>query len=128
MAGWSNKPTAFINVIETSLKERRNDAAKDALQMVVRSAPVDTGAFRGNNRVSVDSEDHTFDLDATDKSGQETISAGIAVIDKADKPYQAVTIQNNLPYAEVLENGHSQQAPQGVYGPAFEAVRSKYAK
>ncbi|EIY0472576.1 HK97 gp10 family phage protein, partial [Escherichia coli] len=33
---------------------------------------------------------------------------------------------NNLPYAEALENGHSQQAPTGVYANAFHGVLQAY--
>ena len=38
------------------------------------------------------------------------------------KPYTQVLIQTNLPYAERLENGHSTQAPDGVYELAFISV------
>ncbi|HIA8446854.1 TPA: HK97 gp10 family phage protein, partial [Escherichia coli] len=37
-----------------------------------------------------------------------------------------IYIQNNLPYAEALENGHSQQAPTGVYANAFHGVLQAY--
>lgn len=128
MAGWSGtRPTAFVKVVETDLKDTRNKIAVEALQMVVTGSPVDTGAFRGSHIVSVDADDKSVP-NRLDKAGQETINAGMAVIATADKPFQAVTIQTNLPYGEKLEDGHSKQAPRGVYRPSFAAIRAKYAK
>ena len=37
-----------------------------------------------------------------------------------------VYIQNNKPYAERLENGWSDQAPQGIYGLTFNFISQKY--
>ncbi|KAA5656825.1 hypothetical protein J471_5157, partial [Acinetobacter baumannii 1032359] len=37
-----------------------------------------------------------------------------------------VYIQNNQPYAERLENGWSDQAPQGIYGLTFNFISQKY--
>lgn len=138
MAGWSKGPTAFIKVVEEDLAKKRTHIAVDALQAVISGSPVDDGTYRMNHRVTVDSEDHGFDpqagrgKDVEPPKGSLNVSsydAGLKIIaEGADEAYATVTIQNNLPYAEVLENGHSQQAPQGVYGPAYEAVRSKYVK
>lgn len=125
---WSKRPTDFINVVEADLRKRRNDIAAEVLRSVVVSSPVDTGAYRGNHRVSINSADYSFEISQTDKRGQRTISAGMAVIDSANQPFQAIYVQTNLPYAEVLEDGHSQQAPNGVYRPAFAHIRAKYSK
>ncbi|EFO5343979.1 HK97 gp10 family phage protein, partial [Escherichia coli] len=53
------------------------------------------------------------------------VQRGIGVISKAAN-YGVIYIQNNLPYAEALENGHSQQAPTGVYANAFHGVLQAY--
>lgn len=128
MAGWSGiRPTAFINVVESDLKDTRNKIAVEALQMVVTSSPVDTGAYRGSHVVSVDSSDLSVP-DRADTSGQETINAGMVVVATADQPYQEVTVQTNISYGESLEDGHSGQAPAGVYRVAFESLKSKHAK
>ncbi|HBQ89181.1 MAG TPA: hypothetical protein DD803_06935 [Alcaligenes faecalis] len=120
------RPTAFVKVVETDLKDTRNKIAVEALQMVVTGSPVDTGAFRGSHVVSVDVESHSVP-DRLDKSGQETINAGVEVIATADKPFQAVTVQTSMPYGEKLEEGHSQQSPSGVYRPAFAHLRAKHS-
>lgn len=128
MAWSGTRPTAFVKVVETDLKDKRNEIAAEALEMVVKASPVDTGAYRGNHRVSVDEDDYGVDLAHTDPSGRSTIDAGLAVIAKADKPFQAVTVQNNIAYGEALESGHSQQAPEGVYRPSYAHLRAKHAK
>lgn len=127
MAWGGTKPTAFVKVVETDLKDKRNEIAAEALEMVVKASPVDTGAFRGSHVVSVDAEDPSVPQ-RLDPSGQETIDAGLAVIATADEPYQAVTVQSNIAYGEALEAGHSKQAPQGIYRPAFAHIRAKHAK
>ena len=37
-----------------------------------------------------------------------------------------IYIQNNQPYAERLENGWSDQAPQGIYKTTFTYISQKY--
>jgi len=128
MAGWSKGPTAFIKVVEDDLIDKRKEITATALQAVISGSPVDEGAYKGNHRVTLDGVDLGYDLEKTDKVGSETEREGMAVIGQIDTPYGESVVQNNIPYGEVLENGHSMNAPQGIYGPAFEAVRSKYAK
>lgn len=125
MAGWSTSPVEFLNVIETDIVKRRAEIAVDALQMVISASPVDTGEFRGSHRVTVDVEDLTAHY-TEDKGGGDTIAAGMKIIARAKKPLAAIIIQTNLPYSEKLENGHSGQAPGGIYGPAFASLVAKY--
>lgn len=126
MAGWSNKPSRFIKSVEGHLAKKRNQIAGDMLQGVIMQSPVDTGAFRANHRVSIDVDDLEYDSASLDPSGNKTLREGMTVIASNDKPYSEVVIQNNLPYAEKLENGHSDQAAQGVYGVTFDAVAEKH--
>ncbi|MFZ2172398.1 MAG: hypothetical protein WAW61_22520 [Methylococcaceae bacterium] len=69
------------------------------------------GRFRANWQVGVDTMP-SGKVSGTDKSGSKTIAAGIAAI-----PEQAAGhvyyVQNNLPYAQALEDGHSTQSPPG---------------
>lgn len=138
MAGWSKRPTEFIRVVEGDLAKKRTHIAVDALQAVISGSPVADGTYRMNHRVTVDSEDHGFDPDAGRGKGSEppkgslnvpSYEAGLQVIaEGADEPFATVTIQNNAPYGPKLEDGHSNQAPDGTYRPAFAAVRAKHAK
>jgi len=129
MAWTGTRPTAFVNVVKADLAKRRNQIAAEALQLVVQHSPVDTGAFRGSHRVSVDTPDYGHDAAQTDTNGQAAVQTGLTVIATANQPFQTVTVQTNLPYAEKLEAGHSKkQAPQGVYRPAYAFLRAKYAR
>jgi hypothetical protein len=74
------------------------------------------GHFRANNQYKFgdvpDSE-----VEGEDPSGANAmaaIKAGVMVAPVSGVHY----IANIVPYAEALENGHSTQAPQGVYGLA----------
>jgi len=129
MAWTGTRPTSFVNVVQADLRKKRNQIAAEALQLVVNGSPVDTGAFRGSHRVSVDGPDYGFDAAQTDKPpSQATIEAGLAVIATANQPFQTVIVQTNLPYAEKLEAGNSDQAEHGIYRPAFSHIRAKYAR
>lgn len=121
--GWSRPPSGFADELEKLQSQRLRAAALQALTGVIERSPVDTGAFRGNNRVSVGSRDTAADPGATDPSGAGALSAGSAAIQAVRAPFTVIYVQNNLPYAERLENGHSGQAPQGVYQITFNSLR-----
>ncbi|MCO8166835.1 HK97 gp10 family phage protein [Pseudomonas sp. 21LCFQ02] len=123
--GWSNGPLEFIKVFEADLVKHRNEIAADALQMVVHGSPVDTGAYKGSHRISVNHEDLSAPI-TPDTGGAKTIAAGMKIIASAKQPFSMILIQTNLPYSESLENGHSGQAPAGNYGPAFASLVAKY--
>jgi hypothetical protein len=84
------------------------------------------GRFRGNNFVTID-EPGYYQLERVDPGGSQTISAGSSAINAAPA-YSTIYIQNNLPYAEPLENGHSTQAPGGIYAVSFHGVSQAYSK
>ncbi|MGV5490229.1 HK97 gp10 family phage protein [Pseudomonas sp. XP2] len=125
MAGWSTPPTAFADQIESDLVKQARIIAMALLGDIVQRSPVDTGRFRGNTVVSIGAP-ILSNSDNVDKTGSSTIAAGQAVLTGL-KPYTVVYIQNNLPYAEKLENGHSKQAPNGVFGLAFTGVAAAYS-
>ncbi|EIC9734204.1 HK97 gp10 family phage protein [Salmonella enterica subsp. enterica serovar Enteritidis] len=78
---------------------------------IIKASPVDTGRFRMNWMASGGTPaDGT--TDATDKAGPTaTSNAANFVLNAAD--WHTFTLTNNLPYAQRLEYGWSQQAPQG---------------
>ncbi|GAI23301.1 unnamed protein product [marine sediment metagenome] len=124
MPGWSIPPTAFIDQIESDLVKQARIIAMALLGEVIERSPVDTGRFRGNHTVSIGAPVFT-DSPNLDKSGGSTKAAGQAAL-QGLKPYTVIYLQNNLPYAERLENGHSKQAPNGVYGLAFTSVSAAF--
>ncbi len=79
---------------------------------IIKASPVDTGRFRMNWMAS-GSTPADGTTDATDKSGNTaTGNATSFVLNAAD--WHTFTLTNNLPYAQRLEYGWSQQAPQGM--------------
>ncbi len=99
--------------------------ALQGLTGVVLKSPVDTGRFRGNWNVSVEKVDFSTDLEKKDKSGQATINAGEEVIGQS-KPYDVIYISNNLPYANRLENGWSDQAPNGMLALTVAEIETQF--
>jgi hypothetical protein len=103
--------------------------AGEALRRVVEKSPVGNptlwkrpapagyvgGRFRGNWLLSVGAPQAGV-VETVDAGGGATVERGLAAMPGygADGLYPSVFIQNNLPYAEALENGHSAQAPGGV--------------
>ena len=95
------------------------------LQEIVLRSPVDTGRFRNNNIVSIVSPVYASTVE-TDASGAGAISRGAAAMSGLE-PYTTVFIQNNLPYAQRLEDGHSKQAPPGgIYAASFHGVSQAF--
>lgn len=97
--------------------------ALDGLQGLLLKSPVDTGRFRGNWRVGINVV-HDSEIDRNAKQGgladeQATIATA--------KFGDTINITNNLPYAKRLEDGWSQQAPNGVLSLTFQELKSGFA-
>ncbi len=123
--GWSTPPSLFAGVVEEALTQRVRVIALAMLNEIVLRSPVDTGRFRGNNIVSVGAPVYTSSANV-DPTGSETIQQGVRVMTGLE-PYTQVFIQNNLIYAVPLEDGHSQQAPAGIYAVSFNSVSQAYS-
>ena len=121
---WDIEPSIFAGMIEEDVGLKIRYIAMQILTAIDIATPVDTGRFRNNNLVSLQHPDFGIS-DNVDPNGTIAVQRGIGVISKAAN-YGVIYIQNNLPYAEALENGHSQQAPTGVYANAFHGVLQAY--
>lgn len=96
------------------------------LRGIVQKSPVDTGRFRGNWIVSNNTPDMSTKTQ-TDKSGSRVINEGTTKISTFDyKTQSTIYIQNNLPYANRLENGWSKQAPKGMVSITVNNANQKY--
>lgn len=74
------------------------------------------GHFRANNQYKFGAP-ATNAVEGEDPSGaaaMTAVKAGVLTSPVAGLHY----ISNNVPYAQALENGHSTQAPKGIYGLA----------
>ena len=80
---------------------------------VILKSPVDTGRFRANWNCSIGSMDKSTSA-ATDKEGSGAIGRVRAEVTKYTLDGRSIYLANSLPYAERLENGWSDQAPQGM--------------
>lgn len=114
----------FLNKI---MPEKQTAAFREIVQEVnrklVKRSPVDTGRFRGNWYVSINTPDRTVS-EGTDKNGDKTIERGERVINRLEIGNIAI-ISNNLPYAVMLEYGWSKQAPNGMAAITLEEVKAK---
>lgn len=115
----------FEREVEQKLVQVTRKIGTEALSRVVLKTPVDTGRARGNWSVSVGVEDMSI-TDNTDPGGQATIAAGVGAIGAVQQP-QVVYVQNNVPYIERLENGHSQQAPGGMVALTVAELEAMFA-
>lgn len=79
---------------------------------IIKASPVDTGRFRMNWMASGGTP-ASGTTDATDKSGNIATGNATSFVLKA-AGWHEFTLTNNLPYAQRLEYGWSQQAPQGM--------------
>lgn len=122
---WKNAPINFGFKVLEDADSFSKKVVGEMLQKVVVETPVDTGQARGNWRVNVGSVD-TSTTDATDQSGQGTISKGIATIQAGGGLGKIVYISNSLRYIERLNNGWSMQAPVNFVGLTFQSVVNKY--
>lgn len=119
---WKNAPINFGLEVLAEADHLSKKIAGEMLQQVIVRSPVDTGAFRGNHRVGVGSIDGSADKSETGNPLQK----GIATIQSGGGLGKIVYISNSLPYAVVLEDGGSQQAPLGVYSISFMNIVNKY--
>ena len=122
--GWKNKPTNFaLDVLKTA-DDHLKKIVGETLQRVVVLSPVQDGEFRASHKVTIDAPQNAYEK-GFDLSGNETLNQGLKVASTA-KIGDLVYVQTLSPYGLALENGHSQQAPNGVYALSFRYVCEKY--
>jgi hypothetical protein len=95
--------------------------AFNLLEGVVIMTPVDTGRAKGNWFVTILAPRLDYDWAKSDPTGQETINAGTAELQRLQN-YGAIYLTNNLPYIVPLEKGHSRQAPAGMVRVSLDRV------
>lgn len=121
---WKNKPTNFaLNVLKDA-DDHLKKIVGDTLQQVIVRSPVMDGEFRASHKVTLDSPQNSYEK-GFDLSGSTTLAEGLKVASTA-KIGGLVYIQTLSPYGDKLENGHSMQAPNGVYALSFQLISSKY--
>lgn len=133
--GWDIDPSQFSGLVEKDVNKRARIVGIALLTEIVGRSPVDKGYFRNNTTVSFNTPFYgETGFSAGDKlpkgstTGVESFDEGWRAInnDAAVIPYPVIYIQNNTAYAEPLENGHSNQAPAGVFAVSFHGVSQAY--
>lgn len=103
------------NFVEKAKKNPETVARQVSFKLfsaVIKASPVDTGRFRMNWQTA-GAVAPSGVIDGTDKGGAGAIG-NVASYIFAVSDWNEFTLTNNLPYAERLEYGWSNQAPQGM--------------
>ena len=121
------KKAAGIANIEVSKFVKK--VSFDLFTKIVRKTPVDTGRARSGWNIAVNAIDTSVPPKSTDLTKGEATTAALSKLSGAIilTPYSIVWISNNLPYIEVLEEGSSKQAPQGMVAVSIEEVKTGIA-
>lgn len=116
--------------------------ALDGYRSLVLKSPVDKGRFRASWRVAINVVDSTSQPEPPVGGPQSPAVVAYVAAQAAAHAvnlakFQAlintatfgstISITNNLPYAEPLENGHSKQAPQGMLKITFAEITTSFA-
>lgn len=121
---WKNKPTNLVLGVLRDVDVHHKKIIGETLQQVITRSPVMDGEFRASHKVTLASPQNTYEK-GFDLSGGATLAEGLKVASTA-KIGGLVYVQTLSPYGTRLENGWSQQAPNGVYALSFQSVVSKY--
>lgn len=92
-------------------------------------SPVKTGRFRGSWTLAAGKPD----VSVAPEGGSAGAAAGVPLLGGASLPASmpletVIWLNNQLVYAEALEEGHSRQAPDGVLDPALAWVADDLGK
>jgi len=119
VAKWTNKTR---NKLDLGLRK----VTLEMFSEVILMSPVDTGLFRSNWLPSI-GRPEAGTVDIADPSGSVSIGRVQGMVQGVEGG-TVVYLVNNLPYAERLENGWSNQAPQGMVALAVQRWQPMVAK
>lgn len=122
--GWDKDPAAFADTILKDFENKYKKVAKDIYFGIVTFTPVLTGSLKNNTHVSFNQQDirHMFrDADKQEEVVKFFGGSQIAKIDSIPSgQFPVIYIQNNLPYADYVENGTSKMAPRSMFKLGFQ--------
>ena len=108
---WMTPPNSFVDKVADKLDDVYRKFAIDCYNNVIALSPVRKGRYKNAHHISIG------ERSLGENGGGVELVLGIP-----KHTYPLIYIQNNLPYGLRLEHGHSQQAPTGVYGNAFNSA------
>lgn len=109
------KLNQVMNEILEDIDTFTQEFSKDSFAEVVNRTPVATGYAKGNWNLSIGAPDFTERNE--DPSGNSTISRAQSVAQNIEGG-NVIYISNGVDYVFWLEQGTSDQAPQGMANPA----------
>lgn len=112
MADFMDVINRWVEDTETAIDETLRTIVMKIGESVVTLSPVDTGRFKGNWQLTIDTES-SFSLVTEDKEGNATLAKMASVVNSFNAG-QIAYIQNNVLYGYDLEYGYSRQAPDGM--------------
>ena len=116
--------------IKAEVKKQDKEAKKilvDAYSLITNHSPVDTGQFVANNIVTINRTTSRV-LEETSSKSEAVLKANSLIGGLNTEKDFTFIIQNNLPYADKLEAGHSSQADAGVYGVSEQIIKDDIKK
>lgn len=108
MKDWTQATLEFAGIPERVIRGTLFGVAS----RIIKRSPVDTGRFRNNWQASVNSPAVGVST-ATDKTGNRAVQEASGLINSFQMG-STFYLTNNLPYANRLEYGWSDQAPSGM--------------
>lgn len=97
-------------------------AALSTLTGVAFETPVDTGQARANWNTAINEPDLTeYNASNPNSAADEAINRGLIAV-SAFKTEDTIRITNNMPYIGELNNGSSQQIPEGFVERSVQAA------
>ena len=112
MSGFTLDIKNFVEKAKKNPETVARQVSFELFSAVIKASPVDTGRFRMNWQTA-GAVAPSGVIDGTDKGGAAAIGDAASYIFAASD-WNEFTLTNNLPYAERLEYGWSNQAPQGM--------------
>lgn len=130
-----NKQLVALSVaIDADLEKVIRLAVLKLFNRIVEMSPVDTGAYRVSHGITTGEPSDTEGIVSGEQTGEMTWNEGLAIAGKEIGGWRwkmgdgVIYIFNNQPYAERIEEGHSGQAPKGVYTVALEQFAVEWKK
>lgn len=119
----------FADKLMLDITTVRRKLAFDLFGKIVFKTPVDEGRLRanwamveGSNSVPENVEEGQRTIGQADNEAKGRVQVAVT---GGGKPFDFIVITNNLPYAEPIEFGHSQQAPAGMIRVSIAEVQAE---
>ena len=126
----------FLKLPPERLTYAKRMTAIVAVNRLARRSPVLTGRYRASFNLTVNGIDYSTAPPAPKEYIKEKKAYYQFDPKKSESKLQGVTLQvddeifisNSLQYAEALENGHSRQAPNGIFRTVIPEVKEDIIK